>query len=114
MWGNTGGDIRSMGSAITVGSSTYGDAAGSVTPDVTCMQADPGFVDPGTGDFRLQPWSLAINSGNDGYNTLTNDILNKARKVFGIDRGINGDQVEHVLEQRLECQVFNGSPVLAK
>jgi len=88
IWNNTGGDLRGLpGGLMYVRNSTYQSADNAVSPNVYCMRGDPGFVDAAAGNFRLQPGSLAINSGLDGYNTLTNDILMKPRKVFGIDRG---------------------------
>jgi len=88
IWNNTGGDLRGMPSGSLVArNSTYSSADKAVSPDAYCMRGDPGFVDAAAGNFRLQPWSLAINSGQDGYTSLTNDILMKPRKVFGIDRG---------------------------
>ncbi len=88
IWNNTGGDLRGLpGGSLYVRNSTYLVADNAVIPDVYCMRGDPGFVDADAGNFRLQPWSLAINSGLDDYNVLTNDIQMKPRKVFGIDRG---------------------------
>ena len=52
-----------------------------------CIAADPKFVDPANGDFRLQPNSPCVNAGSNADWMTTNEIdpvTNRRKKVFDL------------------------------
>lgn len=78
------------GTAMDCDYSLFGNPA---LPDMAfgievIVDADPLFMDPLEGDFRLQPCSPAVNSGNNSYNSTNVDVQGNPRFYnTDIDRG---------------------------
>lgn len=76
-WGNVGWDIVNSGGATTV---TYTDIQ-SGFGGTGNFAADPLFVNPGGGNYRLQPNSPCIDSGNNVAITAGADLAGRPRFV---------------------------------
>lgn len=77
LWGNSGWDIFNQGGATTV---TYSDIQ-SGFGGTGNIAADPLFVNPGGGNYRLQANSPCIDSGNNAAITAGADLAGHPRFV---------------------------------
>jgi parallel beta-helix repeat protein len=82
VWGNSYPDIYTAGGSVpTVTYSDVDDGTGESWFGTGCIEMDPSFVNPGTGNYRLQPDSPCIDSGygDNGATVPTTDRNGNAR-----------------------------------
>ncbi|MCB0577756.1 MAG: hypothetical protein KDD10_00400, partial [Phaeodactylibacter sp.] len=76
LWGN-GGETANFDGQTTI---SYSIVQGGY-PGTGNLNVDPLFVDPAAGDFQLQPCSPAIDAGDNGANTTSEDLAGNPRVV---------------------------------
>ncbi|MGE3167092.1 MAG: hypothetical protein AB7O52_19475 [Planctomycetota bacterium] len=64
IWGNSGADLAVQGSTLLTGGYSLWSGS-SAAPLPGLVDADPDFVAPASGDYRLAPGSIAIDAGNN-------------------------------------------------
>jgi hypothetical protein len=91
LWGNTstqwGNQIETTaGISTTLNNSCFANVYGPDTWDVegpivnnSSISLNPGFINPGADDFRIQGNSPCSNQGNNAYNAEATDIRGEAR-----------------------------------
>ena len=110
LWGNTGGEIRNHpGSPIV----TYCDVQGGY-PGTGNIDADPMFVDPDNGDFRLQAGSPCIDAGNNWaiVGLTDTDLDGNPRFADDMDTDDSGCGVPVVVD--MGAYEFQGDPFPVK
>lgn len=84
IWGNTDG----FGNISNYNGNSFSHCCSDPLPDgVGNISSDPAFINPLTGDFRLQDVSLCIDAGDNTFNTQPLDLDGNARTVRTIDMG---------------------------
>lgn len=84
IWGNT----DSNGNVSNFLSNSFVNSCSNPLPDgVGNISADPSFLSPGAGNFRLSEGSPCINAGDNTYNTQELDLDGNTRIIGTIDMG---------------------------
>ncbi len=109
LWGDTEPEVGDAASVSTITSSLIQGSGGSGNWNTAFgtdgggnLDADPRFVDPATGNVRLQRDSPAVDVGNDAFNTASTDLDGNPRLVDG-----NGDGVATIDMGAYEYQHIN-------
>ena len=107
VWGNSPDQISSELCTVVV---NYSDVHGGY-PGENNLASDPLFVDPGNGDFHLQPGSPCIDAGSNAAPNLPNhDFEGDDRVVDGdLDGATRVDMgVDEALPQSVFCRWWSG------
>lgn len=89
LWGNYPEDLSDYGSPFPSGGATYSVVGTGVTYGEGNISADPKFIDPAAGNFRLHPTSPCIDAGsNSAPGIPETDFEGKPRIVDGDEDGI--------------------------
>jgi parallel beta-helix repeat protein len=93
LWGNSGFDITFFGMAHVIRFSDVGTSFGDLPASSGNINADPMFVDPDNGDFRLSPGSPCIDAGDNTVvpDGITTDLDGNPRFVDDPDTEDTGD-----------------------